>query len=60
VGELPQSFDVDIETDLQQLIETLQADPSIAPATWRALNTLGFVSAMAASAPASPSLYTSA
>lgn len=60
VGELPQSFDVDIETDLQQLIETLQANPATAPATWCALNTLGLVSAMAASAPSSQSLYTSA
>jgi uncharacterized protein len=43
VAELPRSFDVDIESDLCLLIELLRSEPEAAPATWRALSTLGLV-----------------
>jgi hypothetical protein len=43
VAELPESFDVDVESDLRRLIDVLFSDPLAAPATWRALNALGLV-----------------
>jgi glycosyltransferase A (GT-A) superfamily protein (DUF2064 family) len=43
VGELPRSFDVDVEADLCRLITLLRSDPGAAPATWHALNALGLV-----------------
>lgn len=43
VGELPMTFDVDERSDLDELIATLRADPSLCPATREALCRLGIV-----------------
>lgn len=58
VAELPTSFDVDTEADLEPLIRTLRADPGAARATWRALHELGLATAPSTSAPSEPVLRT--
>jgi glycosyltransferase A (GT-A) superfamily protein (DUF2064 family) len=50
IAELPQTFDVDTEDDLEHLRTALAPDGKAAPATWAALQRLGLAEVPAASA----------
>jgi glycosyltransferase A (GT-A) superfamily protein (DUF2064 family) len=43
LAEIPHTFDVDVVQDLDDLIDALAPDPSVAPATWSALRRLNLL-----------------
>lgn len=47
VAELPETFDVDVEADLEHLYAALAPDGAAAPATWAAMQRLGLLRAIA-------------
>jgi glycosyltransferase A (GT-A) superfamily protein (DUF2064 family) len=54
VAELPETFDIDEEADLEHLRAALAPDGALAPATWAALQELGLATTLAQAADQRP------